>query len=762
MNGIIPNEGAINPSMMQTSEFNLVNQSVAYMCLKHTDKYVEYFCRDCNITVCIKCMFFEHNGHILSQLDEAHQFLKHTISDFENLMVMTRKINKQNNQLLTQMKDEVKKLKDTQLANLNRAFQELTKRLEAKSEVLKMQYINSYEKDLAKIEDKIRPLLKFEENLNKVETIYTDIKVIIANKNQIQLLSQMKEIISYIDKSSFELKRIFNAQDMSKNEIFISPQVKPITINCDKFIKIINGLRIDQQGNLFTEDPNSIYKAGFNHSTNKPPINQQSMNATQSRFQQLNFEEPNNQIPFNEYQSPNKLMNPLGFENGDLAQNLKDASQRLNEFNRNNKQILNSIENIQDYQNDVFDNNETQQINNLRINGQQNNTQQQQQFVRPYLAQRHQNQYSIAQVPNIDSLGTNSPNNILYQEESKRGNSNQRYQEYNMNIVNNNNNNQVQRQIQHKTYKPNAIYCFGDYDKILKFDISKNSWQSLNYHQYSAFKGEYKYTSVCRIAKTCDLLLTGGCSVSTQKASNLTFKINTEDNQYKFNKMPTMIEPRYGHSQLYLNGYVYAIGGFNHDDNQGIQPSTLQICEKYTPSDNAWSSCSDLNVPRAYAGCCPFNNESIYIFGGLNGYETTNTVEQYNTMLDKWTLLYIKLPIKIAKLGAVAIDRTSILIAGGIFGDTDMSYQYVNSVYKLDTSTQQAKWIKQNKMIGKRTLFSTIPSYHSQSGLQLFAIGGTVGDQCENLDVKSNKWSAITSYKGILPQNDLQTFSLCF
>ncbi len=55
-------------------------------------------------------------------------------------------------------------------------------------------------------------------------------------------------------------------------------------------------------------------------------------------------------------------------------------------------------------------------------------------------------------------------------------------------------------------------------------------------------------------------------------------------------------------------------------------------------------------------------------------------------MLDKWTVLYVKLPLKIAKLGAVTIDRTSILIAGGIYGDTDTTYQYVNASYKLDLS----------------------------------------------------------------------------
>jgi hypothetical protein len=44
-------------------------------------------------------------------------------------------------------------------------------------------------------------------------------------------------------------------------------------------------------------------------------------------------------------------------------------------------------------------------------------------------------------------------------------------------------------------------------------------------------------------------------------------------------------------------------------------------------------------------------------------------------MLDKWSLLYLKLPLKIAKLGAVSIDRNSIIIAGGIYGDTnDMQY----------------------------------------------------------------------------------------
>lgn len=35
-------------------------------CPRHTDKPIEYFCKQCSITVCVKCIFDEHNGHDLT------------------------------------------------------------------------------------------------------------------------------------------------------------------------------------------------------------------------------------------------------------------------------------------------------------------------------------------------------------------------------------------------------------------------------------------------------------------------------------------------------------------------------------------------------------------------------------------------------------------------------------------------------------------------------------------------------------------------
>jgi len=178
-----------------------------------------------------------------------------------------------------------------------------------------------------------------------------------------------------------------------------------------------------------------------------------------------------------------------------------------------------------------------------------------------------------------------------------------------------------------KSYRPTSIYCFGDWKKVLRYDILRNEWQTVVYNSQSAFKGEFKYTSVCRIAKSSDVLLSGGCSILTQKASNKCFRACTEDRSIGFSRVASMTTPRYGHSQTYLSGSVYVIGGFNHDDIPGQSPSTLNSCEKFSPAQNQWTHCADLQTPRAYSGCCSLNQESIYVFGGLNGFETTNSIE---------------------------------------------------------------------------------------------------------------------------------------
>ncbi len=39
-------------------------------CPKHPHKMIEYFCKTCSTQVCVKCIYDDHNGHQLMQVEE--------------------------------------------------------------------------------------------------------------------------------------------------------------------------------------------------------------------------------------------------------------------------------------------------------------------------------------------------------------------------------------------------------------------------------------------------------------------------------------------------------------------------------------------------------------------------------------------------------------------------------------------------------------------------------------------------------------------
>jgi hypothetical protein len=63
-----------------------------------------------------------------------------------------------------------------------------------------------------------------------------------------------------------------------------------------------------------------------------------------------------------------------------------------------------------------------------------------------------------------------------------------------------------------------------------------------------------------------------------------------------------------------------------------------------------------MNQARAFFGTCPFGENYVYAFGGFQDYNVLNSIEKYDNVADNWQLIYIKLPLPLAKLGACAID----------------------------------------------------------------------------------------------------------
>ena len=68
-------------------------------------------------------------------------------------------------------------------------------------------------------------------------------------------------------------------------------------------------------------------------------------------------------------------------------------------------------------------------------------------------------------------------------------------------------------------------------------------------------------------------------------------------------KKKNMLSKRFGHSCIFLNGYIYVIGGFSHWDVPNEAPVTLATCEKFAVHENKWQYVASLNEPWAFAGC---------------------------------------------------------------------------------------------------------------------------------------------------------------
>lgn len=105
-----------------------------------------------------------------------------------------------------------------------------------------------------------------------------------------------------------------------------------------------------------------------------------------------------------------------------------------------------------------------------------------------------------------------------------------------------------------------------------------------------------------------------------------------------------MSKRRYAHCCVHLNGYVYALGGFDNRDVDGVPANTLDHCERFSIHDNKWIECSSMEEQRAFAGATAIKDQFIYIFGGFKDYELLNSVEKYDSVTDSWTTIYVKLP----------------------------------------------------------------------------------------------------------------------
>lgn len=103
-------------------------------------------------------MFAEHNGHELAQLEDVTSIIRQNIYDLHKLLLNTKRINEDNRNYITHIREEVARLKEQQLRNIDKGFGDLIKRLEEKRDELKSEFSTKYLNEENKVLSKVQTL----------------------------------------------------------------------------------------------------------------------------------------------------------------------------------------------------------------------------------------------------------------------------------------------------------------------------------------------------------------------------------------------------------------------------------------------------------------------------------------------------------------------------------------------------------------------------------------------------------------------------
>jgi len=233
------------------------------------------------------------------------------------------------------------------------------------------------------------------------------------------------------------------------------------------------------------------------------------------------------------------------------------------------------------------------------------------------------------------------------------------------------------------------------------------------------------------------------------------------------NSMPTA---RTELGVVFLNGKIYAIGGYNG--------TALNKVEIYDPATDTWTTGSPMPSKRSNFGICTFNGK-IYVMGGICGTESLDAVEVYDPATDKWTImkamnvknsdfalselngkLYLsggknsnmifeydpetclmaeKAELPIAIWGNASVVQNDKLYILGGYGD----YLFHNKV--MTYNPDKDGWFKKSFMNQEKAFFAA-----AELNGKIYTLGGcnrsyTAIDTVEEYDIQNDVWTYGTS-----------------
>jgi len=168
-----------------------------------------------------------------------------------------------------------------------------------------------------------------------------------------------------------------------------------------------------------------------------------------------------------------------------------------------------------------------------------------------------------------------------------------------------------------------VVYVFGgqddgtgiDYNTTYSYHPSSNAWATGASMPISVASAQAVTLPDGRI-----VVLGGGTGCYFSNPCHVTNAVNAYDPRTDtWSALAPMLSPRYNFAAVVLNGFIYAIGGWNGS-------AELASMERYDPSSNTWSP--DASLPQVTeAPGAAVDGQTIYVVGGYDA-----TTKQRNTM----------------------------------------------------------------------------------------------------------------------------------
>ncbi|CDW80398.1 kelch motif family protein [Stylonychia lemnae] len=193
--------------------------------------------------------------------------------------------------------------------------------------------------------------------------------------------------------------------------------------------------------------------------------------------------------------------------------------------------------------------------------------------------------------------------------------------------------------IKRAKFQVHKLYLLQKGGKTLSFDLVNDEVRIFNVKKYAE---SIKQPSTI-IENNGILVMTGGINTESAKVSHQAHMIDTQNERVI--EMADMLEPKYKHKTIYCNNKIFALGGYINIS----QSSKSQTIQRYDVDLNKWFVCNPMKFGHAGEQFYVIaNNIShyLYVFGGCDNPDNSKTIEKYDSILDVWISLNIKLPSK--------------------------------------------------------------------------------------------------------------------